>query len=82
MRHIFYKIYWDSPVFANPSVSVHEKAELFDKIFEECLDRHAPIKKIKVHTNYKRGLTKETLKLIKERDQATEMVSEIYSFFV
>ena len=42
---------WDSPIFADPSTSVHEKAALFDKIFEDCLDRHAPIKRIKIHTN-------------------------------
>ena len=61
---------WASDTFADPSISVHEKASLFDKIFEECLDKHAPIKKIKIHKNYKRGLSEETLKLIKERDSA------------
>ena len=40
---------WDSPTLADPSVSVHEKAALFDSIFEACLDKHAPIKKLKVH---------------------------------
>ena len=51
-------------------MSAHEKSALFDKIFENCLDRHAPIEKIKIHKNYKRGLSKETLALIKERDLA------------
>ena len=46
---------WDSPIFANPSVSAHKKAALYDKIFEECLDRHAPIKRIKVHIHYKKS---------------------------
>ena len=57
-------------MFANPSVSVHEKAALFDSIFEKCLDRHAPIKKVKVYSHYKRGLSQETIKLIRERDKA------------
>ena len=35
--------------------SVHESAHIFNKMFEECLDKHAPIKKIKIHKHYKRG---------------------------
>ena len=51
---------WDSQVFADPSVSIHEKSALFDKIFENCLDRHAPVEKIKIHKNYRRGIKRNT----------------------
>ena len=50
--------------------NVHESADVFNRMFEECLDRHAPIKKIKIHTNYRRGLSDETLALIRERNFA------------
>ena len=61
---------WDSQVFADPSVPVHEKAALYDTIFENCYDKHAPKKKFKIKKNYKHGLSRETLKLIRERDLA------------
>ena len=59
-----------SHVLADPSISVHEKATFYDKLFESCLDIHAPIKKIKIHMNYRKGLSQETLNLIKEGNQA------------
>ena len=39
-------------------------------MFDKCLDRHAPIKKIRIHTNYKRRLSKPTYALIRERNFA------------
>ena len=50
--------------------SVHESANFFNKQFEQCLDRHAPIKKIKIRPHYRRGLSEQTINLIKERNLA------------
>ena len=61
---------WDSPILADPSVSASEKAAYYDNLFESCLNRHAPIKKFKIHQKYRKGLSQETLNLIKERNKA------------
>ena len=43
--------------------NVHESANVFNKMFEECLNKHAPLKRIKIRPNYRRGLSDKTLDL-------------------
>ena len=57
-------------------LDVNKMTEKFDEILEKTLDRHAPVKKIRIHENYRKGLSDETLRLMKERDQARKEVSK------
>ena len=56
-------------IVINPKKSVSEQAESFDNIFKETLDRHAPIRKTKIHDNFRDGLSEKTKQLILERDK-------------
>ena len=54
----------------DPSKSVDQQAEIFDDIYTQTINKHAPIRKTKIRPNFKKGLSKKTLQLIKERDSA------------
>ena len=58
---------WQS--LQDPSLNVHQKAEIFDIALESCVNRHACLKRIKVHENYKKGLSRTTKSLINKRNR-------------
>ena len=57
---------WEKVI--DPSKTVHEQAHEFDKILEDTLERHAPLRRTKIRAHFKEGLSDETKKLIQERD--------------
>ena len=59
---------WNSIFSQNQNV--RSRARIFDQIVIETLDRHAPLKKIKIRKFHKKGLSQVTLDLIKEREKA------------
>ena len=56
---------WETVI--DPKKTVHEQSQTFDQIFKETLDRHAPIRKTKIHDNFRDGLSETTKKLMRER---------------
>ena len=58
---------WQS--LSDPSLNVHQKAEIFNLTFESTFNRHAKLKRIKVYQNYKRGLSASTKSLIRKRNR-------------
>ena len=57
--------------------SANEKAKIFDEIFESTFNRHAPLKRVKVHPNFKHGLSENTKKMIRRRDQTRQKASNL-----
>ena len=52
----------------DPKKTVHEQANEFDKILEETLERHAPLRRTKIRENFKKGLSENTKMLMQERE--------------
>ena len=52
----------------DPKKTVHDQAHEFDRILEETLERHAPLRRTKVRENFRNGLSEKTKQLMKERD--------------
>ena len=48
---------------------MHQQAEAFDDIIESTLNRHAPLRKTKIRPYFVKGLSKQTLSLIKKRNR-------------
>lgn len=55
---------------------VEKMAGNFTTLITEALDECAPVRRFKVNKNYKRGLTKETKELIKERDKVRQSLKK------
>ena len=43
-------------------------AALYDKFVQNCLDKHAPVRRIKIRSSYSFGLSDETKAKMKQRD--------------
>ena len=61
------------------SSEVDEAVELFTRKLTEILDEMAPMRSIQVRTNYAPWLCKDTLELMKSRDQVQKLASETKS---
>ena len=48
---------------------IEKMTKNFTEMIVEAMDECAPMKRFKINTNYRHGLTKETKDLIKERDE-------------
>jgi len=51
-----------------PVVQVSEMVALYENFINKVLDKHAPMKKIKIHEHYKSGISANTKRLMKKRD--------------
>ena len=51
------------------TTQVNEMVALYETFINTVLDKHAPTKKIKIHQNYKSGISANTKRLMKKRDE-------------
>ena len=58
---------WENVI--DPKKTVSEQAKEFDKIVSDTLERHAPLIKSKIHEQFKKGLSEDTKRLIREREK-------------
>ena len=56
--------------------SVDDMVDIFTKNIDEALDEVAPIKSFKVKSNYKFGISLETKKLMRQRDNTIENIKK------
>ena len=56
--------------------NIHEMTNSFNINLQKALDESAPWKCITIHKNYKHGLSDQTKKLIKERDQLRKSINK------
>ena len=48
------------------TAQVNEMVALYETFINTVLDKHAPMKKIKIHQNYKSGISANTKQLMKK----------------
>ena len=46
---------WEEVI--NAKSTVHQQAEIFQELLESTLNRHAPLRKVKIRPNFRRGLS-------------------------
>ena len=52
----------------NEGTTVHQQAEIFQELLESTLNRHTPLRKVKIRPYFKKGLSAQTKELIKIRN--------------
>ena len=63
---------WEKVI--DPTKDCNEQAYEFDKILEDTLERHAPLKRTKVRKHFRKGLSERTKQLMHERDNLRKII--------
>ena len=55
---------------------VHEMTEKYERFLEQVLNAHAPVRKIKIRSNYKFALSNESKEKMRERDKVRHLATK------
>ena len=57
---------WEEVI--NEKITVHQQAKIFQELLESTLNRRAPLRKVKITPNFRKGLSAQTKELIQKRN--------------